>query len=102
MFVPSANLFLIKFSCLTILRSYTHTVDKIVSDGMRRVCASRSKNFIHCYRNAPVTILYVFSRVPVPQVSHLTPLWRSESPVRTLMGTGRLKKAKSASQNESE
>lgn len=63
------------------------------------IYALRSKNFIRCYHNTGNHFLYAFLLVPFPKISH--PNSHSEITGRTLMGMGRLKKAKSASQNES-
>lgn len=64
--------------------------------GTPYICTSESKNFIRCYRNTGNHFLpYAFPQDFYPS---------SDSGItgRTLMGTGRLEKAKSASQNESE
>lgn len=67
--------------------------------GTPYICTLESKNFIRRYRNTGNHfLLYAFPLVP----QDFYPSSDSGITGRTLMGTGRLEKAKSASQNESE
>jgi len=82
-----------------ILNSFFNTAENKHST-VCYICVLKSKNFIRCYRNTGNHFLYAFPLVSVPQDSY--PNSHNGITSRMLMGTGRLEKAKSASQNESE